>query len=103
MSMVVNQDDLAAAIEERLGLAPGRFDPHGVRRALDAFQGAILATLMRGGMVTLAGFGTFYRGRRGARRVANAYVPGGGLGAVLAPMRRVACFRASPLLRRRTA
>jgi DNA-binding protein HU-beta len=40
-------------------------------RALDATVGAIKTSLRKGGMVTLAGFGTFYVGKRAARNGRN--------------------------------
>ncbi len=40
-------------------------------RALDATVGAIRASLKKGGMVTLVGFGTFYVGKRAARSGRN--------------------------------
>ena len=40
-------------------------------RALDATVGAIKASLKKGGMVTLVGFGSFYVGKRAARSGRN--------------------------------
>ena len=40
-------------------------------RALEATVAAIKATLKKGGMVTLVGFGTFYVGKRAARSGRN--------------------------------
>ena len=40
-------------------------------RALDAFVGAVRATLKKGGSVTLVGFGTFVVGKRAARSGRN--------------------------------
>jgi len=40
-------------------------------RALDALVGAVKASLKKGGMVTLVGFGTFHVGRRQARAGRN--------------------------------
>lgn len=40
-------------------------------RALDATIGAVKASLNKGGMVTLVGFGTFYVGKRAARTGRN--------------------------------
>ncbi|GAA4405494.1 HU family DNA-binding protein [Quisquiliibacterium transsilvanicum] len=40
-------------------------------RALDAFVGAVRATLKEGGSVTLVGFGTFVVGKRAARSGRN--------------------------------
>ena len=40
-------------------------------RALDAFVGAVKATLKKGGSVTLVGFGTFVVGKRAARSGRN--------------------------------
>lgn len=40
-------------------------------RALDATVGAVKASLKKGGMVTLVGFGTFYVGKRAARSGRN--------------------------------
>lgn len=40
-------------------------------RALDATIGAIKASLKKGDMVTLVGFGTFYLGKRAARNGRN--------------------------------
>ncbi len=40
-------------------------------RAVDAFVGAVKATLKKGGSVTLVGFGTFVVGKRAARSGRN--------------------------------
>ena len=40
-------------------------------RALDATVAAVKASLKKGGMVTLVGFGTFYVGKRAARAGRN--------------------------------
>jgi DNA-binding protein HU-beta len=40
-------------------------------RALDGAVGAITTALKKGGMVTMAGFGTFYVGKRAARNGRN--------------------------------
>ena len=40
-------------------------------RALDSTIGAIKASMKKGGMVTLVGFGTFYVGKRAARSGRN--------------------------------
>ncbi len=40
-------------------------------RALDATVNAVKATLKKGGLVTLVGFGTFYVGKRAARSGRN--------------------------------
>lgn len=40
-------------------------------RALDATVGAVRASLKKGGMVTLVGFGTFYVSKRAARSGRN--------------------------------
>jgi DNA-binding protein HU-beta len=62
----VNKTDLIDHIAEEAEISKAA-----AGRALDAFVGAVRATLKKGGSVTLVGFGTFVVGKRAARSGRN--------------------------------
>jgi DNA-binding protein HU-beta len=62
----VNKTDLIDHIAEEAEISKAA-----AGRALDAFVGAVRATLKEGGSVTLVGFGTFVVGKRAARSGRN--------------------------------
>jgi len=62
----VNKSDLVEQIAQAAEISRSAAE-----RAVDALVGAVKSTLKKGGSVTLAGFGTFYVGRREARTGRN--------------------------------
>jgi len=62
----MNKNELVSAIAERSGLS--KVDS---KKALEAFEGAVTASLAKGEGVTLVGFGTFSVAKREARNGVN--------------------------------
>ncbi len=62
----MNKSDLVEQIAQAAEISRSAAE-----RAVDALVGAVKSTLKKGGSVTLAGFGTFYVGRREARTGRN--------------------------------
>jgi len=62
----MNKNELVSAIAENSGLS--KVDS---KKALEAFEGAVTASLAKGESVTLVGFGTFSVAKREARNGVN--------------------------------